>query len=319
MTQDSWRRRPGSRRRTAGGGPAVRPFAVSSARAQAQRWNVGDFVFKYLTLLFALLVLSLVFLMAYEMYAGSGLSIAKVRLEVPYLEHLGPGAGESSAPFHSSSARSRRRSLALLIALPLASASRSSFPSSVPAWLERPLSFLVELLAAIPSIVYGLWGIFVLVPWLRITVEPFLASHSRLSSPSSREPAYGFGMLAAGLILAIMILPIITSISRDVLQAIPNLQREAALALGATRWETTRIILSSAKSGILGATLLGLGRAVGETMAVTMVIGNRPEIAASLFDPGLHHGERARERIRRGNDVHVHERAHRNRARALRP
>jgi phosphate transport system permease protein len=154
-----------------------------------------------------------------------------------------------------------------------------------PRWLERPFSFLVELLAAIPSIVYGLWGIFVLVPWLRQTLQPWLSSHFGYL-PFFKGPAYGFGMLAAGLILAVMVLPIIASISRDVLQAIPNLQREAALGLGATRWESTRIILSSAKSGILGATLLGLGRAVGETMAVTMVIGNRSEISASLFSPG---------------------------------
>lgn len=146
------------------------------------------------------------------------------------------------------------------------------------------MSFLIELLAAIPSIVYGLWGIFVLVPWLRLHVQPFLGK-SLGFLPFFKGPAYGFGMLAAGLILAIMVLPIITSISRDILKSIPNIYREAALGIGATRWETTRIILKDARSGILGATLLGLGRAVGETMAVTMVIGNRPEISASLFNP----------------------------------
>jgi phosphate transport system permease protein len=133
--------------------------------------------------------------------------------------------------------------------------------------------------------VYGLWGIFVLVPWLRLTVEPLLQKNLGFI-PLFRGVPYGFGMLAAGIILAIMILPIISSISRDVLRAIPNSQREAALALGATRWETIRIILADGKSGLLGATLLGLGRAVGETMAVTMVIGNRPEVSFSLLDPG---------------------------------
>ncbi len=154
-----------------------------------------------------------------------------------------------------------------------------------PKWLEQPLSMLVELLAAIPSIVYGLFGIFVLAPWLRKSVEPFLADHAGFVF-LFKGPPYGFGMLAAALILTVMILPIITSISRDVLKSIPNSQREAAYALGATKWETIKIVLTGGKTGILGATILGLGRAVGETMAVTMVIGNRPDISFSLFDPG---------------------------------
>jgi phosphate transport system permease protein len=174
--------------------------------------------------------------------------------------------------------------LALLIALPLSLGVAVFLAELAPRWIERPLSFLVELLAAIPSIVYGLWGIFVLVPWLRAHVQLFLGKELGFL-PLFKGPNYGFGMLAAGLILAIMILPIITSISRDVLKSVPDIYREAALGLGATRWETTRIILKDARSGIFGATLLGLGRALGETMAVTMVIGNRPEISASLFSP----------------------------------
>ena len=174
--------------------------------------------------------------------------------------------------------------LALVIAVPLSLGVAIFLSELAPRWIEQPLSFLVELLAAIPSIVYGLWGIFVLVPWLRVSAEPFLQKYFGFT-PLFRGTPYGFGMLASGIILAIMVLPIITSISRDVMKAIPNLQREAALALGATRWETTRIVLSDARSGILGATILGLGRAVGETMAVTMVIGNRPEISASLLNP----------------------------------
>jgi len=147
------------------------------------------------------------------------------------------------------------------------------------------LSLLVEMLAAIPSIVYGLFGIFVLIPWLRNEIEPFLGAKLGFL-PFFQGPPYGFGMLAAALILSIMILPIITSISRDVMKSIPASQREAAFALGATKWETIKIVLTGSKSGILGATLLGLGRAVGETMAVTMVIGNRANISWSLFDPG---------------------------------
>jgi phosphate transport system permease protein len=244
---------------------------------------VGDFVFKHLTMLFAFGVLSLVFLMGYEMYAGSALTIAKFGWNFLVTSTWDPVQEEYGAlPLIYGTLLSSF--LALLIALPLSLGVAIFLSELAPRWLERPFSFLVELLAAIPSIVYGLWGIFVLVPWLRLSVQPWLGSHFS-SLPFFKGPAYGFGMLAAGLILSVMVLPIIASISRDVLQAIPNLQREAALGLGATRWETTRIILSSARSGILGATLLGLGRAVGETMAVTMVIGNRSEISASLFSP----------------------------------
>jgi len=151
--------------------------------------------------------------------------------------------------------------------------------------MERPLSFLIELLAGIPSIVYGLWGIFVLVPWIRTSVEPALSGTLGFL-PIFRGAPYGFGMLAAGLILAVMILPIVASISRDVLKSVPQTQREASLGVGATRWQSIRLILNDAKSGMLGATLLGLGRAMGETMAVTMVIGNRPTVSFSVFDPG---------------------------------
>jgi phosphate transport system permease protein len=221
--------------------------------------------------------------MAFEMYRGSHLSIEKFGWSFLTTSTWDPVQDQFGAlPFIFGTLGSSL--LALLIALPLSLGVAVFLSELCPRWLEQPLSFVVELLAAIPSIVYGLWGVFVLVPWLRITVEPFLRK-SLGYIPLFSGPAYGFGMLASGLILAIMVLPIITSISRDVLKSIPSLQREAAFALGATRWETTRIVLRSARSGILGATLLGLGRAVGETMAVTMVIGNRPEIAASLFSP----------------------------------
>ena len=139
---------------------------------------------------------------------------------------------------------------------------------------------------AIPSVIYGLWGIFVLSPFLRVYVQPFLAKYFGWTGLFS-GPKYGWGMLAAGVILAIMILPIIASITREVITAVPRVQREAALALGATKWEMLRMaVLRNARPGIFGAVILGLGRALGETMAVTMVIGNRPEIARSLFAPG---------------------------------
>jgi len=178
--------------------------------------------------------------------------------------------------------------LALILATPLALGVAIFLTEFAPAWLRRPVAFLVDLLAAIPSVVYGLWGIFVLVPILRSYVMPFLRDTLHLgSTPFFSGPAYGPSMLAAGVILAIMILPYISAVSREVLMAVPRSQREAALALGATRWEMLwGAAIPFARSGIAGGVILGLGRALGETMAVTMVIGNRQEIAASLFAPG---------------------------------
>jgi phosphate transport system permease protein len=147
------------------------------------------------------------------------------------------------------------------------------------------MGFLVELLAAVPSVVYGLWGIFALAPWLRETVQPLLAKGLGFL-PLFQGPQHGFGMLAGGIILAIMITPTISSVSREVMRAVPAALREGAIGLGATRWEVVRVaVLPYAKSGLVGATILGLGRALGETMAITMVIGNRAEISASLFAP----------------------------------
>lgn len=176
--------------------------------------------------------------------------------------------------------------LALLIAVPLGIGAAVYLSEVAPPWISPPISFLIELLAAVPSVVYGLWGIFILAPWLRTQVQPALGATLGFL-PLFQGPPYGVGMLAAGLVLAIMVVPFIIAVSREVLLAVPNEQREAALALGATRWETTRLaVLRYARSGLIGAILLGLGRALGETMAVTMVIGNRPEISASLFAPG---------------------------------
>ena len=178
--------------------------------------------------------------------------------------------------------------LALLIATPLALGVSIFLSEIAPKWLRQPVGFLVDLLAAIPSVVYGLWGIFVLIPLLRDPIGPFLRDTLHLgSTPLFSGPNYGYSMLAAGMILAIMILPFISAVTREVLLAVPRSQRDAALALGATRWEMIRdAVLPFARSGIIGGIILGLGRALGETMAVTMLIGNRPEISASLFAPG---------------------------------
>ncbi|MBV8344414.1 MAG: phosphate ABC transporter permease subunit PstC [Candidatus Eremiobacteraeota bacterium] len=155
-----------------------------------------------------------------------------------------------------------------------------------PRWLSTPLSFLIELLAAVPSVVYGLWGLFVLAPFVRTTIGPAL-QHILGWLPLFSGPIYGVGMLTGGIILALMIVPTVTAISRDVIAAIPGDLREASASLGTTKWETaTRVVLPAAKVGIFGACVLALGRALGETIAVTMVIGNRPAISASLFAPG---------------------------------
>jgi phosphate transport system permease protein len=176
--------------------------------------------------------------------------------------------------------------LALIIAVPLAVGVAVFTTEMCPKALRGPLSFFVELLAAIPSVIYGLWAIFVLVPLLSGYVQPFLAKTLGWTG-LFEGPPYGIGMLAAGIILAIMIIPIISSITREVLMVVPQHQREGVLALGATRWEMIRVgVLRNARAGIVGGIILGLGRALGETMAVTMVIGNRPEIAKSLFAPG---------------------------------
>jgi len=175
--------------------------------------------------------------------------------------------------------------LALLIAVPVSLGIAIYLAELAPHFIRRPLSFLIELLAAIPSVIYGLWGIFVLAPFLRTAVQPFLTKWFGFL-PLFQGQFYGVGMLTAGIILSIMIIPTISSVCREVFLVVPFTQREAAAALGATPWEVIRLaVLGYSRTGVFGAVILGLGRALGETMAVTMVIGNRPEISASLFAP----------------------------------
>lgn len=175
--------------------------------------------------------------------------------------------------------------IALFLAVPLGLGVAVFLSELAPGWVRTPVRFLVELLAAIPSVVYGLWGIFVLVPWVRVTLTPALQS-SLGFLPLFTGPPLGIGMLTAGLILAIMVVPFIVAVSTEVMRAVPRAQREAAQALGATGWETTRTaVIPYARSGIAGAIFLALARALGETMAVTMVIGNVPQIKASLLAP----------------------------------
>lgn len=175
--------------------------------------------------------------------------------------------------------------LALLMAVPLALGVAIFVTELCPQALRAPISFLTELLAAIPSVVYGLWGVFVLVPLVRDVIGPFLSRAMGWTGFFS-GPNFGVGLFTASIILAIMILPIISSLTRDIMMAVPNSQREGVLALGATRWEMIRVgVLRNSRIGIVGAIMLGLGRALGETMAVTMVIGNHPNISKSLFAP----------------------------------
>jgi phosphate transport system permease protein len=178
--------------------------------------------------------------------------------------------------------------IALVIATPLALGVAIFLVEFAPPWLRQPVAFTVDLLAAIPSVIYGLWGVFVLAPLLSEHVMPFIADTLHLGgTPFFSGPAYNRSMLAAGLILSIMVLPYISAVTREVLMAVPRSQREAALALGATRWEMIRdAVIPYARSGIIGGVMLGLGRALGETMAVTMLIGNNHQISASLFAPG---------------------------------
>jgi phosphate transport system permease protein len=175
--------------------------------------------------------------------------------------------------------------IALVIATPIALLTAIYLSELAPRRIAIPLTFLIELIAAIPSVVIGLWGVFILTPFLKATVESFLVSTLGGSIGLFAGPPMGIGLFAAGVILAIMILPTIVSVSREVITSVPVSQREAMFALGATRWEVVlRAVLPAARSGIVGAVILGLGRALGETMAVTMVIGNASQIPRSLFD-----------------------------------
>jgi phosphate transport system permease protein len=248
---------------------------------------IGDRAYRIVITLFALCVPILLLLIAWEIGIAGW----------PAFREFGPGFLTSStwdpvrgvfgaAPAIYGTIVSSI--LALLIATPLALGVALFLSEFAPPWLRQPVAFLVDLLAAIPSVVYGLWGIFVLLPILREHLMPFLRDTLHLgATPLFSGPAYGPSMLAAGIILAIMVLPYISSVSREVLLAVPRSQREAALALGATRWEAIRgAVLPYARSGILGGVILGLGRALGETMAVTMLIGNKHDISASLLAPG---------------------------------
>jgi phosphate transport system permease protein len=260
--------------------PGRRLGAISLERA-----NYGDRVFKLLLTLAALAVPVLLGFLVYELWDGARLAMHQFGLDFITSSNWDPVAEEFGAfPLIYGTLLSSL--IALVIAVPLSLGVAIYLTEFAPRAVRQPVAFLIGLLAAIPSVVYGLWGIFVLIPALRTTAFPFLRKLLGFL-PLFQGPIYGPSMLAAGIILAIMIMPYVMSVSREVLLAVPGTQREAALALGATRWEAViTAVVPCARSGIIGAVILGLGRALGETMAVTMLIGNRHEISASLFAPG---------------------------------
>src|SRR5215203_722906 len=243
--------------------------------------RLDDLGFRLGTGLFAFVLVGIVVAIGYELARQSQLSIREFGWKFWLTDTWDPVAGEFGArPFIWGTMYSSI--LALLIAAPIAIGIAIFTSDICPPRLRKPLVFLTELLAAIPSIVYGLWGIFVLVPLVRM-LEIRLAPFSDF--PLFSGPPIGVGMLSAALILAVMIVPFTSSIAREVLKTVPVAQREAAYALGATRFEAIRAAMFFARTGIIGAVMLGFGRALGETMAVTMVIGNNPQVSASLFAP----------------------------------
>src|SRR5215469_813051 len=270
-------------------GSAANPGAIGEhlrvvPRRSSKTSRLADGGFQGLVWICAACVLAIVAFILMELIKGSSLSLHQFGWKFFTGSDWDPVNGNfGSVPFIYGTLVSSL--VALIIAVPLSMGVAIFITEMCPRSLRGTLSYLTELLAAIPSVIYGLWGIFVLIPLMRKYTEPFLARTFGWTGLFT-GPMYGVGMLTAGVILAIMIVPIISSITREILVAVPHHQREAALALGATRWEMIRVgVLRNARAGIAGAIILGLGRALGETMAVTMVIGNRPEIAKSLFAP----------------------------------
>ena len=247
--------------------------------------NLQDRLFETLSAFFAVMVMALGLLLFLVLLRESLPALRKFGATFLISREWDPVGDEFGAlPFiHGTIVTSF---LAILIATPLSVGAAIFINDFSPQWLKKPVSTLAELLAAIPSVIYGLWGIFVLVPIMRdLFMKPTAKYLGWL--PFFKGPAYGPSVLAAGVLLAIMIAPFILSVSREVLATVPEKQKEAALALGSTRWEMIRLVIGQhCLPGIFGAAVLGLGRALGETMAVTMVIGNRPDIFISLFHQG---------------------------------
>jgi phosphate transport system permease protein len=258
---------------------------TGGVRAIRQRWLDGDAVAHIVTLIFAASIILITSLLVYQLWINSadsrhtfGWHFWITSTWDPVFEHFG------ALPFIFGTVVTSL--IALCIAIPLGLAAAIFLAELAPRSISDKISFLIDLLAAVPSVIYGMLGMFVVVPLMRTAIGPALKGAFGFL-PIFKGPNYGLGLLTAGIVLSIMVVPFIISVSREVLLTVPREQREAALALGATRWESTwRVVVPYARAGIMGSVFLSLARALGETMAVTMVIGNAPLISASLFSPG---------------------------------
>jgi phosphate transport system permease protein len=263
--------------------PSAGPRAGS--RSFISKLRDGDEIARLITFLFAASVVLVTVLLVYELWRESylprhkfGFAFFRTSVWDPIFDHFG------ALPFIYGTLITSL--VSLLIAVPLGIGAAIFLAELAPARVSDTLQFFIDLLAAVPSVIYGLLGVFVVIPVMRQYIQPALKSTLGFL-PLFQGPAYGVGFLTAGIVLAIMVIPYIISVSREVLISVPRDQREAALALGSTRWESTwKVVLPFARTGIMGSVFLALARALGETMAVTMVIGNTPTIAASLFSPG---------------------------------
>ena len=258
---------------------------ISGSRSFMSRLRDGDEIARLITFLFAASVVLVTVLLVFELWQESVLSRHKFGLHFFVTRVWDPIAEQFGAlPFIYGTLVTA--TVSLVIAVPLGVGAAIFLAELAPARLSDALEFFIDLLAAVPSVIYGLLGVFIVVPLMRDYVQPAVKSALGFL-PLFSGPAYGIGFLTAGIVLAIMIIPYIISVSREVLMSVPRDQREAALGLGSTRWESTwRVVVPFAKTGITGSVFLALARALGETMAVTMVIGNTPTISASLFSPG---------------------------------
>lgn len=263
--------------------PSASP--LSGSRSFLARLREGDEIARLITLLFAASVVLITLLIVYALWQGSVLPRHKFGFAFFRTSVWDPNADEFGAlPFIFGTLVTS--AVALFIAVPLGIGAAIFLAELAPARLSDALEFFIDLLAAVPSVIYGLLGIFIVVPVMRDVIQPSLKNTLGFI-PLFKGPAFGIGFLTAGIVLAIMVIPYIISVSREILLSVPRDQREAALALGSTRWESTwKVVVPFARTGIMGSIFLALARALGETMAVTMVIGNTPAIATSLFSPG---------------------------------
>jgi phosphate transport system permease protein len=270
------------------GGAAMTTPQVDRAKV-LRRLQLGDAIYRHLTRAAALAVLVILGGIIISLFGGSWLALRTFGLNFLLVDTWNPVTEKfgAIAPIYGTLVTSF---IAMLIAVPVGLFIALFLTELCPMWLRRPIGIAIELLAGIPSIIYGIWGLFVFAPFLQQYVQPFLINvfgEFPLLSTLFAGPPYGIGILTAGLILAIMVLPFITSISRDVFTAVPPVLKEAAYGLGCTTWEVVRyVVLPYARVGVIGGVMLGLGRALGETMAVTFVIGNAHRISGSLLAPG---------------------------------